>query len=139
MFIKQKKLMSKCRACGNENMLDGSHRAGTQLMKNLPKDMSEIDQQKKDPKEESKGEAAKEESGEEGEKKEKKKEKLVANLKKLVLVKTRKKSVQKLQNLVVNLKKLKDNLLQLLQLQQHTKKIILKMKKSLLKFKGLFL
>ena len=120
-------------------MLDGSHRAGTQLMKNLPKDMSEIDQQKKDPKEESKGEAAKEESGEEGEKKEKKKEKLVANLKKLVLVKTRKKSVQKLQNLVVNLKKLKDNLLQLLQLQQHTKKIILKMKKSLLKFKGLFL
>lgn len=43
MFIKQKKLMSKCRACGNENILDGSHRAGTQLMKNLPKDMSEID------------------------------------------------------------------------------------------------
>ena len=75
MFIKQKKLMSKCRACGNENILDGSHRAGTQLMKNLPKDMSEIDQQKKDPKEESKGEAAKEESGEEGEKKEKKKKK----------------------------------------------------------------
>ena len=75
MFIKQKKLMSKCRACGNENILAGSHRAGTQLMKNLPKDMSEIDQQKKDPKEESKGEAAKEESGEEGEKKEKKKKK----------------------------------------------------------------
>lgn len=48
MFIKQKKLMSKCRACGNENILDGSHRAGTQLMKNLPKDMSEIDSQKKD-------------------------------------------------------------------------------------------
>lgn len=75
MFIKQKKLMSKCRACGNENILDGSHRAGTQLMKNLPKDMSEIDSQKKDSKEEVKGEAAKEDSGDDGEKKEKKKKK----------------------------------------------------------------
>ncbi len=43
MFIRQKKLMSKCRACGNENTLDDMHRAGAQLMKNLPKDMSEID------------------------------------------------------------------------------------------------
>ena len=75
MFIKQKKLMSKCRACGNENILDGSHRAGTQLMKNLPKDMSEIDSQKMDSKEEVKGEAAKEDSGDDGEKKEKKKKK----------------------------------------------------------------
>ena len=40
--------MSKCRACGNENQLDDMHRAGTQLMKNLPKDMSEIEQPKKD-------------------------------------------------------------------------------------------
>ena len=67
--------MSKCRACGNENILDGSHRAGTQLMKNLPKDMSEIDQQKKDSKEETKGEASKEDSGDEAEKKDKKKKK----------------------------------------------------------------
>jgi hypothetical protein len=29
MFVKQKKLMSKCRACGTEMTLDGSHRAGT--------------------------------------------------------------------------------------------------------------
>ena len=50
MFIKQKKLMSKCRACGNESQLDDTHRAGTQLMKNLPKDMSEIDSKKKDKK-----------------------------------------------------------------------------------------
>ena len=47
MYIKQKRLMSKCRACGTENMLDDTHRAGTQLMKNLPKDMSEIDTSKK--------------------------------------------------------------------------------------------
>lgn len=47
MYIKQKRLMSKCRACGTENMLDDTHRAGTQLMKNLPKDMSEIDSSKK--------------------------------------------------------------------------------------------
>lgn len=51
MFIKQKRLMAKCRACGTENQLDDTHRAGTQLMKNLPKDMSEI---------ESKGKAAQE-------------------------------------------------------------------------------
>lgn len=74
MFIKQKKLMSKCRACGNENILDGSHRAGTQLMKNLPKDMSEIDSQKKDGKEESK-----DESGDEADKKDKKKKKKAEN------------------------------------------------------------
>lgn len=47
MFIKQKKLMAKCRACGTENKLDDTHRAGTQLMKNLPKDMSEIKQEDK--------------------------------------------------------------------------------------------
>ena len=47
MYIKQKRLMSKCRACGTENTLDDTHRAGTQLMKNLPKDMSEIDTSKK--------------------------------------------------------------------------------------------
>ena len=72
MFIKQKKLMSKCRACGNEMILDGSHRAGIQLMKQLPKDMSEID--KKDSKEESKIEQSKD-SGDEGDKKDKKKKK----------------------------------------------------------------
>jgi hypothetical protein len=33
MFIKQKKLMAKCRACGNEQQLDSTHRAGTHLMK----------------------------------------------------------------------------------------------------------
>lgn len=76
MFIKQKKLMSKCRACGNENILDGSHRAGTQLMKNLPKEMSEIDLQKKDAKEESKGEVSKEDSDEGEDKKKKKKKKV---------------------------------------------------------------
>lgn len=38
--------MSKCRACGHETQLDDAHRAGTQLMKNLPKDMSEIDSKK---------------------------------------------------------------------------------------------
>jgi len=38
--------MSKCRACGNESQLDDAHRAGTQLMKNLPKDMSEIESKK---------------------------------------------------------------------------------------------
>ena len=50
MYIKQKRLMSKCRACGTENMLDDTHRAGTQLMKNLPKDMSEIDSKKQEDK-----------------------------------------------------------------------------------------
>ena len=45
-------------------------------MKNLPKDMSEIDSQKKDSKkEETKGEDNKAESGDEGEKKKKKKKK----------------------------------------------------------------
>lgn len=68
--------MSKCRACGNENILDGSHRAGTQLMKNLPKEMSEIDLQKKDAKEESKGEVSKEDSDEGEDKKKKKKKKV---------------------------------------------------------------
>lgn len=73
MFIKQKKLMSKCRACGNENILDGSHRAGTQLMKNLPKDMSEIDSHKNDNKEENKGDDNKVDSDDEKDKKKKKK------------------------------------------------------------------
>jgi hypothetical protein len=50
MYIKQKRLMSKCRACGNESLLDDTHRAGTQLMKNLPKDMSEIDSKKQEDK-----------------------------------------------------------------------------------------
>jgi len=59
MFIKQKKLMSKCRACGNESQLDDAHRAGTQLMKNLPKDMSEIDSKKAGAAEEKKAEEAK--------------------------------------------------------------------------------
>lgn len=42
MYIKQKGLHSKCRACGNDQQLDHMHRAGTQLMKQLPKNMSEI-------------------------------------------------------------------------------------------------
>ena len=48
MFIRQKKLMSKCRACGHEMALDSFHKAGIQLIKQLPKDMSEIDVQKKE-------------------------------------------------------------------------------------------
>ena len=47
MFVKQKKLMAKCRACGNEQQLDSMHRAGTQLMKNVPTDMDEIGAGKK--------------------------------------------------------------------------------------------
>jgi hypothetical protein len=43
---KQKKLMSKCRACGNLNQLDDTHRAGTHLMKNVPTNMDEIDGKK---------------------------------------------------------------------------------------------
>lgn len=45
MYVNKKQLMSKCRACGNMQQLDGMHRAGTQLMKQLPKNMSEIDAQ----------------------------------------------------------------------------------------------
>ena len=48
MFIKHKRLMCKCRACGTEGQLDDAHRAGTTLMKNLPKDMSEIDTKKEE-------------------------------------------------------------------------------------------
>ena len=66
--------MSKCRACGHEMILDGSHRAGIQLMKQLPKDMSEIEVGKKDSKEESKVEQSKD-SGDDADKKEKKKKK----------------------------------------------------------------
>lgn len=87
MFIKQKRLMSKCRACGNESTLDDMHRAGLQLMKNLPKDMSEIDTSKKQSQEDKKtteetkvgkinGDGGKEAEGSgEDEKKEKKKKK----------------------------------------------------------------
>lgn len=46
MYVRQKKLMAKCRACGNENQLDSSHRAGSHLIKHVPKDMSEIDGKK---------------------------------------------------------------------------------------------
>ena len=47
MYVsKQKKLMAKCRACGKENELDSMHRAGSHLMKHVPKDMSEIDTKK---------------------------------------------------------------------------------------------
>jgi hypothetical protein len=77
MFIKQKRLMSKCRACGNENLLDDAHRAGSQLMKNLPKDMSEIDVKKEDKKAEEKEEKEEENDDKEEEKKEKKKKKKV--------------------------------------------------------------
>ena len=44
MFVKQKNhLHSKCRACGTVKALDSMHRSGIQLMKQLPKNMSEID------------------------------------------------------------------------------------------------
>ena len=46
-------------------------------MKNLPKEMSEIDLQKKDAKEESKGEVSKEDSDEGEDKKKKKKKKIL--------------------------------------------------------------
>jgi len=84
MYIKQKRLMSKCRACGTENMLDDTHRAGTQLMKNLPKDMSEIDSKKqedkktedaKDPKPNAEGGKEEEGSGDDDKKERKKKKK----------------------------------------------------------------
>lgn len=48
MFIKGKSLQSKCRACGTINNLDSTHRSGIQLMKQLPKNMSEIDGSKND-------------------------------------------------------------------------------------------
>lgn len=50
MFLKQKKLMAKCRACGHEQQLDSTHRAGTHLMKQLPKEMSEIETKKEEKK-----------------------------------------------------------------------------------------
>ena len=89
MYIKQKRLMSKCRACGTENMLDDTHRAGTQLMKNLPKDMSEIDSKKqgedkktteeiKDGKSNADGGKDDEGSGDEDKKERKKKKKNIA-------------------------------------------------------------
>ena len=59
MSVRQKKLMAKCRACGHEFQLDSAHRAGTHLMKQLPKDMSEIDAKK----EETKGETTEEPAG----------------------------------------------------------------------------
>lgn len=43
MYIKQKNLHAKCRSCGNDQVLDSGHRAGAYLMKELPKNMSEID------------------------------------------------------------------------------------------------
>ena len=81
--------MSKCRACGTENMLDDTHRAGTQLMKNLPKDMSEIDSKKqgedkktteeiKDGKSNADGGKDDEGSGDEDKKERKKKKKNIA-------------------------------------------------------------
>ena len=79
--------MAKCRACGTESQLDDTHRAGSQLMKNLPKDMSEIKVEDKKAEEDGGkakdggkdgGKDAKEEDGEasgEEEKKDKKKKK----------------------------------------------------------------
>lgn len=76
--------MAKCRACGTENQLDDTHRAGTQLMKNLPKDMSEIEskgkggaQEEKKTEEGKDGKPIKEGEASDGEedKKEKKKKK----------------------------------------------------------------
>jgi hypothetical protein len=43
MYLNKKSLQSKCRACGTINNLDSNHRSGKQLMKQLPKNMSEID------------------------------------------------------------------------------------------------
>ena len=38
--------MAKCRSCGNDNVLDSTHRAGTHLMKHVPTDMDEIQTKK---------------------------------------------------------------------------------------------
>lgn len=79
MYIKQKSLQSKCRACGTINNLDSTHRSGIQLMKQLPKNMSEIDAsntaagQAADGKGKKKGAADEEEKVEEDLKKKKKK------------------------------------------------------------------
>ena len=43
MFVKQKQLLSTCRACGNQNQLDSMSRAGAYLMKVDLKGQSEID------------------------------------------------------------------------------------------------
>jgi hypothetical protein len=43
MYLKQKNLHARCRACGHDQMLDSTHRAGSYLANELPKNMSEID------------------------------------------------------------------------------------------------
>ena len=57
MSIKQKKLlMAKCRACGHEQQLDTNHKAGAQLLKQLPKYHHDIEKTfSKKPEEEDKG------------------------------------------------------------------------------------
>jgi hypothetical protein len=45
--VKQKQLFSTCRACGNQNQLDGNHRAGAYLIKANHKGMSEIEDKDK--------------------------------------------------------------------------------------------
>lgn len=75
-------LKGHCRACGAETKLDSIHRVGQFLMKNLPKNMSEItgkdagavEEKKKTKKGKKKGEEA-EEGGEEKKKGKKKKKK----------------------------------------------------------------
>jgi hypothetical protein len=47
IFVKQKQLFSTCRACGNTNNLDGSHRAGAYLIKANHKGTNEIDDKDK--------------------------------------------------------------------------------------------
>lgn len=75
MYVsKQKKFMSKCRSCGNENPLDDTHRAGSHLSKHVPKNMDEIEV-KKGGAAEAKPTTATTEAGAPEEKKDKKKKK----------------------------------------------------------------
>ena len=46
MFTKNKQLQAVCRACGNIQTLDSTHKAGNYLQKSVPKNMSEIDTKK---------------------------------------------------------------------------------------------
>jgi translation initiation factor 5 len=43
LFSVKKELKARCRACGSTFTLDSTHRAGVALLKNLPKNMSEIE------------------------------------------------------------------------------------------------
>jgi hypothetical protein len=72
LYVKLKQLQSKCRACGNINILDSTHRAGIHISKNLPKNMSEIDEVKHEALTTSAPQTKEEEDKEEAKKKKKK-------------------------------------------------------------------